>query len=67
MNAYEMHVKSLKGEKVLLRAPIIGYHTQTGAPLLGIPQMDDEQWERLAEKMMQIDGNSIEEKGRGGR
>ena len=41
-----MTFRSIKGKEVTVAAEIVGY--EGGIPILAVPQMDDQQWERLA-------------------
>lgn len=50
MITFEIKIHTLKGKEVFITAPIVGFHQKTGAPVLDIPQMDDAQWNELAER-----------------
>ena len=48
MKTHTMKIKTLQGKEIILYAAVSGHDETGNIPILEIPQMDDQQWERLA-------------------
>lgn len=51
MKSIELKAQTLTGRVVTITATVIAYHPRTGAPIVNLRQMDDEQWQELAKKL----------------
>lgn len=51
MKTIELKAQTLTGRMVTITATATEYHPKTGAPIVNLPQMDDEQWQELAKKL----------------
>ena len=51
MKTIELKAQTLTGLVVTITATVIAYHPKTGAPIVNLPQMDDEQWQKFAKKL----------------